>query len=74
MVQQLIQSFMRQLQGKNVKGFQQIQSMMNMGQNPEPYVKQILGNMNTEQKQAFFKQLDGYGCPKQILSQLQNMK
>ena len=74
MVQQLIQSFMRQLQGKNQQGFQQIQSMMSMGQNPEPYVKQILGNMNSEQKQAFLKQLNGYGCPKEILSKLQNMK
>lgn len=74
MIQQLIQTFMRQLQGKNVQGFQQIQSMMNMGQNPEPYVKQILGNMNKQQKEAFFKQLNGYGCPKEIMSKLQNMK
>ena len=74
MIQQLIQSFMRQLQSKNLQGFQQVQNMMSMGQNPEPYIKQALGNMNDEQKQAFFKQLDGYGCPKKILSKLQNMK
>ena len=60
MVQQLIQSFMRQLQSKNSQGFQQIQNMMSMGQNPEPYVKQVLSKMNKEQKANFFKQLNSY--------------
>jgi hypothetical protein len=60
MVQQLIQSFMRQLQSKNSQGFQQIQNMMSMGQNPEPYVKQVLSKMNSEQKANFFKQLNSY--------------
>jgi len=60
MVQQLIQSFMRQLQSKNSQGFQQIQNMMSMGQNPEPYVKQVLSKMNNEQKANFFKQLNSY--------------
>lgn len=33
MLQYLIQSLMRQLQGKNANGFQQVQNMMNMKQN-----------------------------------------
>ena len=74
MVQQLIQSFMRQLQGKNMKGYQEVQNMMNMGQNPEPYIKQIVTQLQPEQRQVFFKQLQGMGCPSQILSKLQNMK
>lgn len=74
MLQYLIQSLMRQLQGKNGQGYQQVQNMMNMRQNPEPYVKQMMSNMNQEQKQELFKKLNGYGCPKEIMSKLQNMK
>lgn len=74
MVQYLIQSLMRQLQGKNQQGFQQVQNMMNMKQNPEPYVKQMMANMNPEQKQQLFKRLNDYNCPREILSKLQNMK
>lgn len=70
----IIQTLMRQLQSKNGKGFQELQNMMNMGQNPEPYVKQILGNMNPEQKQALFKQAQNYGVPNDVLSKIQNMK
>lgn len=74
MLQYLIQSLMRQLQGKNANGFQQVQNMMNMKQNPEPYVKQMMANMSPEQKQQLFKQAQGYGVPNEILSRLQNMK
>lgn len=74
MLQYLIQSLMRQLQGKNANGFQQVQNMMNMKQNPEPYVRQMMANMSPEQKQDLFKKLNGYGCPTEILSRLQNMK
>ena len=74
MLPYIIQSLMRQLQGKNSESFRQVQNMMSMGQNPEPYIKQMLGNMNDEQKQAFFKQAQGYGVPNQVLSRIQNMK
>ena len=74
MIQQLIQTYMRQLQGKNSQGFQELQSMMNMGKNPEPYVKQIVTKLNSQQKQAFFGNLQKMGCPNEILSKLQNMK
>lgn len=74
MMQYLVQSLMRQLQSKNNGGYQQIQNMMNMKQNPEPYIKQMLGNMNDEQKQALFKRCKQYNVPDDILSRLQNMK
>lgn len=74
MIEQLIQSYMKQLQGKNVKGFQEVQSMMNMGKNPEPFVKQMVTNMKPEEKQVFFTNLQKIGCPNNVLSRLQNMK
>lgn len=74
MIQQLIQSYMKQLQGKNAKGFKEVQDMMNMGKNPEPFVKQIVTNMKPEEKQVFFTNLQKIGCPNNVLSRLQNMK
>lgn len=74
MIQQLIQSYMGQLKTKNVKGFQELQSMMNMGKNPEPFVKQMVTNMKPEEKQVFFGSLQKIGCPNSVLSMLQNMK
>ena len=74
MIQQLIQTYMRQLQGKNSQGFQELQNMMNMGKNPEPYVKQFITKLNSQQKQVFFGNLQKMGCPNEILSKLQNMK
>ena len=74
MIQQLIQSYMGQLKNKNVKGFQELQNMMNMGQNPEPYVKQMIKQMKPEDKKNFFGNLQKMGCPNSVLSMLQNMK
>lgn len=74
MINYLIQSLMRQLQGKNANGYKQVQNMMSMKENPEPYIKQMLGNMNDEQKKELFKRAKGYGVPNEILSKIQNMK
>jgi len=74
MLPYVIQSLMKQLQGKNTQNYQQVQNMMAMKQNPEPYIKQMLGNMNEEQKQALFKQAQNYGVPNDVLSKIQNMK
>ena len=74
MLNYLIQSLMRQLQSKNAPGFQRVETMMAMKQNPEPYIKQMLSNMSSEQKQSLFKQCKQYNVPDSILSQLQNMK
>lgn len=67
MLKYTIQSLLRQLQAKNNPGCQQIQNMMNMGQNPEPYIKQMFGNMNEQQKQAFFKQAQRIWCTESII-------
>lgn len=74
MIEQLIQSYMKQLQGINVKGFQEVQNMMNMGKNPEPFVKQMVKQMKPEDKKVFFGSLQKIGCPNSVLSMLQNMK
>lgn len=74
MLQNIIQSIMRQVQGKMPQGFQVAQQIMNNGQNPEPYIKQMLGHMTDEQKQNLFKQAKGYGMPDEILSKFQNMR
>jgi hypothetical protein len=42
--------------------------------NPQGLVKQIMGNVSPEQKQSLLNQMKQYGCPDDILSQLQNMK
>ena len=47
--------------------------MQNNG-NPQGLVKQIMGNISPEQKQGLLNQMKQYGCPDNILSQLQNMK
>ena len=47
--------------------------MQNNG-NPQGLVKQIFGNISSEQKQNLLNQMKQYGCPDNILSQLQNMK
>lgn len=47
--------------------------MQNNG-NPQIILQQILGNATPEQKEGLLKQAEGYGVPKNILSQIQNMK
>jgi hypothetical protein len=42
--------------------------------NPEKIVNQIMGNMNSEQKQELLSKAKQYGCPDNILAQLQNIK
>lgn len=47
--------------------------MQNNG-NPQDLVNQIMSNISPEQKQNLLNQMKSYGCPNEILSQLQNMK
>ena len=42
--------------------------------NPQDLVRQIMGNVSPEQKQNLLNQMKQYGCPNELLSQLQNMK
>lgn len=51
---------MGMLQNKNPQMFQNISQAMNSGQNPQELVKQIMGNMNTEQRENVIKQAKSY--------------
>lgn len=65
---------MGMLQNKNPQMFQNISQAMNSGQNPQELVKQIMGNMKPEQRESVIKQAKDYGCPSDILTQIQNIK
>ena len=62
------------LKNKNPQMFQNINQAMNSGQDPQALVKQIMGNMNTQQRENVIKQAKDYGCPSDILTQIQNIK
>lgn len=59
---------------KMPQNFQTINALMQGKNNPQGLVKQIMGNVSPEQKQNLLNQMKQYGCPDNILSQLQNMK
>ena len=59
---------------KMPKNFQVAQNLMQSNGNPEKIVNQIMGNMNSEQKQELLSKAKQYGCPDNILAQLQNIK
>ena len=59
---------------KMPKNFQTINELMQNKNNPQDLVNQIMGNISPEQKQNLLNQMKSYGCPDNILSQLQNMK
>ena len=65
---------MGMLQAKNPQMYQNISQAMNNGQNPQDLVKQVMSNMPKEQKEGIIKQVSSMGCPKEILSKIQNMK
>ena len=70
----IMQTLLKQLETKNPKGFQSIQNMMASGGNPEALVKQVMGNMSSEQKENLLRQAKQYGVPNVILSRIQNIK
>jgi len=70
----IIQTMMNQMKVKMPKNFQVAQNLMQNNGNPQGLVKQIMGNISPEQKQGLLNQMKQYGCPENILSQLQNMK
>ena len=70
----IIQTMMNQMKVKMPKNFQLAQNLMQSNGNPQGLVKQIMGNISPEQKQGLLNQMKQYGCPENILSQLQNMK
>ena len=70
----IVQSLMSQMKVKLPQNFQIAQNLMQNNGNPQVLVKQIMGNVSPEQKQNLLNQMKQYGCPNNILSQLQNMK
>ena len=59
---------------KSPQNYKLISEAMQNNGNPQALVQQMMGSMSNEQKGALLKQAKGYGCPEEILSQLQNMK
>lgn len=70
----IMQGLMSQLQRKNPNGFNVMNNLLKNGGNPDSFMKQLLGNMSSEQKQMILNQAKSYGCPDEFLSNLQNMR
>ena len=70
----VMQMLMNQLQAKNPKGHQAIQSLMQNNGNPQAILQQMMGNATPEQRQNLLSQAQNYGVPNEILSKIQNMK
>ena len=70
----IIQSLMSNLKAKMPQNFQVVNNLMQNRANPQNLVNQIMGNISPEQKQNILNQMKQYGCPENILSQIQNMK
>ena len=58
---------------KNPQGYQFITNLMQNNGNPNEMLNQAFGQ-KPEIKQKVLNQASVYGCPKNILSQIQNMK
>lgn len=63
-----------QLQVRNPQMASQINQAMQNGTNPKNLMKQMLGNSNNEQIQQVITQAKQFGCPDEVLNQLQNLK
>lgn len=74
MMNNIFELLLSRLQNKNLKGFQTIQQMITNKQSPDGMIKQLMSNMNSEQKQNLFRQAKSFGVPDNVLSKIQNMK
>lgn len=63
-----------QLQARNLQMASQINQAMQNGANPKNLIKQMLGNCNNGQIQQVMTQAKQFGCPDDVLNQLQNLK
>jgi hypothetical protein len=70
----MIQTLMNVLKQRNPQGYQTASQMMQNGGNPNALLKQMMGNMQPQQKQQLFKSAKQYGVPEDVLSKIQNMK
>ena len=65
---------MGQLQSRNPQAASQITQAMNNGTDPKSLMKQMMGNVDNNQMQQIMSQAKQFGCPDNILNQMQNMK
>lgn len=65
---------MGQLQSKSPQMASQINQAMNSGTDPRNLIKQMIGNVNNSQMQQIMGQMKQFGCPDNILQQIQNIK
>lgn len=65
---------MGQLQARNPQMASQISQAMQSGTDPKTIMKQMIGNVDNNQMQQMMGQLKQFGCPDNILNQIQNMK
>ena len=70
----IIQTLMGNMKVKMPQNFQIVNNLMQNKTNPQDLVNQIMENISPDQKQNLLKQMKSYGCPNNILSQLQNLK
>lgn len=59
---------------KNPQVFQRAQSILQSNGNQEQLLQQLMGNLKPEQKENVLRQAQQFGCPKDILTKVQNMK
>lgn len=59
---------------KNPQVFQKAQSILQSNGNQEQLLQQLMGNLKPEQKENVLRQAQQFGCPKDILTKVQNMK
>lgn len=70
----LVKSLMGRLQGIDPQSYAIANQLMQSGGNPDAILKQMMGNLNPEQKQQILNTAKGYGAPENILAKIQNMK
>lgn len=70
----VINMLMQRLQKTNPNGYNLINQAMQNGGDPNALLKQVIGNVNPEQRQQILNTARSYGAPDNILSKLQNMK
>lgn len=65
---------MNQLRARNPQMFQMINQAKNSGANPKDFMKQVMNGATPEQMQNVLTQASNLGVPKEILSQIQQLK
>lgn len=70
----IINIMMNNLKKVNPNGYTAISQLMQSGGSPQGVLNQIMSNATPEQVQSLFNQAKQFGCPDEVLNQLQNRK